>query len=158
MDAGTEAAWSPMNAETWLSVALGEIADHTAEIPGPAANPQIVQYNAVTTLKATSDEVPWCSSFACWVMEQAGAPSTKSMMARSWLNWAGGEMLSLPRFGAIVVLARGAKMSNQGHVGFLVSSRPGRVAILGGNQGDQVSIEWYDESRVLGYRWPKEKE
>jgi hypothetical protein len=35
----------------------------TTEVPGTQNNPRILEYHATTTLKATTDEVPWCSSF-----------------------------------------------------------------------------------------------
>jgi len=31
----------------------------------------------------------------------------------------------------------------------------GRLLVLGGNQGNAVSIAPFDRSRVSGYRWPK---
>jgi len=140
--------------EVWLEIALAELADHVAEVPGVGNNARIVEYHAATKLKATDDLTPWCSSFICWVMEQAGIPSTKSAMARSWLSWVAGGALQLPRFGAITVLQRGEPGSNQGHVGFLVASRGNRVALVAGNQNNRVSIEWAAEGRVIGYRWP----
>ena len=66
----------------WIDIAKGEM--HQAEIPGPMANPRIVEYHATTSLKATFDEVPWCSAFVNWVMEQAGIKGTGSAKARSW--------------------------------------------------------------------------
>ena len=144
-----------MSPDRWLEIAFAELADAVREVPGPASNPRILEYGAVTTLKATSDEVPWCSSFVCWVMEQAGFRSTRSAMARSWLRWSEGADLQLARMGAITILRRGEPGSNQGHVGFLLTARANKVALLGGNQGDSVSVEWFDADRVLGFRWPK---
>jgi uncharacterized protein (TIGR02594 family) len=140
----------------WLEVAFGELADHIAEDPRPGKdNPRIIQYDSATSLKAQTDEVPWCSAFACWCMEQAGIASTRNAMARSWLTWVGGDVIQVPRIGAIAVFARGVPSSNQGHVGFYLAQRSGKVALLAGNQGDAVSVEWARQDHLLGYRWPK---
>jgi len=42
-----------------------------------------------------------------------------------------------------------------GHVGFVAGAdRNGNLLVLGGNQGDAVSINRFSRGRVLGYRWP----
>jgi lysozyme family protein len=72
-------------------------------------------------------------------------------MARSYLAW--GETLSEPRTGAVAVLSRGSDPS-LGHVGFLVGLTPSEAVLLGGNQGDAVSVATFPRSRLLGLRWP----
>ena len=140
----------PQAVPPWLTVALAEIG--TVEMPGAANNSRILDYHRVTTLKAGSDSVPWCSAWACWVMEQAGIRSTRSAAARSWQSW--GEPVS-PRLGCVVVLSRGSNPA-QGHVGFLLDRRDNVLFLLGGNQSDRVCIAQYGTSGVLGYRWPTE--
>lgn len=134
----------------WMEIAEKELGQH--EVAGPQANPRIAEYHQQTSLKATSDEVPWCSSFANWVMIQAGLRGTYSAAARSWESW--GDPLSKPKFGCIVVMKRGT--GGQGHVGFYVGEGPDHVKVLGGNQGDQVSIANFNKQNVIGYRWPRE--
>lgn len=134
----------------WMEVAEKELGQH--EVAGPKANPRILEYHKATTLKATSDEVPWCSSFVCWVMQEAGFKTTRSAAARSWENW--GISLKKPEFGCVVVLKRGT--GSQGHVGFYVGEGSDHVKVLGGNQGDRVSIANLNKSNVIAYRWPKE--
>ena len=42
-----------------------------------------------------------------------------------------------------------------GHVGFAVGKdTAGRLLVLGGNQGNAVSIAAFDVARAIGYRWP----
>lgn len=135
----------------WLEWAQAEIGVH--ETPGPEANPRIVFYDSFTTLKATSDEVPWCSAFACAAVESAYIHSPRSARARDWLSW--GTRLNVPVLGCVVVMGRGSDPT-QGHVGFYLGHSAGLVKVLGGNQSDQVKISNYPQENVLGYRWPKE--
>jgi uncharacterized protein (TIGR02594 family) len=136
----------------WLKIALAE--KRVVEIAGAKANPRIVEYHSVTTLRATSDEVPWCSAFACWAMEAAGVPSPASARARDWLKW--GIAIEAPRPGCIVIVTRGDN-PEQGHVGFWLSEDDEHVFIFGGNQGDMVCTEAFQRSSVLGYRMPERK-
>jgi uncharacterized protein (TIGR02594 family) len=134
----------------WLKLAFVERG--VAEQPGLFEhNPRIIEYHSATSLKATRDEVPWCSAFACWCMEKAGVKSTRSAAARSWLDW--GREVRRPEPGTVVVLKRGDH-SWQGHVGFWIGEDASRILVLGGNQGDEVSQAWYSKARVLSYRAP----
>lgn len=134
----------------WFDIAKGEIGQK--EIPGEADNPRIVQYQQATSLRATDDETPWCASFVNWCLQEAGIAGTNSAAARSFLNW--GREIKEPVPGCIVVLKRG-NSSWQGHVGFYVGTVGDRINLLGGNQGNSVSIKGYRREDVLGYRLPK---
>jgi uncharacterized protein (TIGR02594 family) len=96
---------------------------------------------------------PWCAAWANAVLQSSGIRGTNSLLARSFLGW--GAATSSPREGDVVVMTRGRGRLS-GHVGFFVERQTinGRsyVKVLGGNQGKQVSMAWYPESRVLGYR------
>jgi uncharacterized protein (TIGR02594 family) len=122
------------------------------EVPGKASNQRILEYHKHTRLLAQMDEVNWCSAFANFVMETAGYVGTRSPLARSWLDW--GVKIEQPSFGCIVVLKRGY-LSWQGHVGFLERTvGTDRLRILGGNQGNRVSVGTFRRADVLGYRLP----
>ena len=131
-----------------LQIALKEVGQ--TEISGIGHNPRILEYHKCTTLKATSDECPWCSSFCNWVMQQARLPSTHSAAARSWLNY--GVETQAPKQGDIVVLWRDDPKSFSGHVGFYMEQDQNSVSILGGNQSNKVCISKYPLNRVLSYR------
>lgn len=145
-----------MGAPSWLVAAYEELGVH--EIAGSVHEERIVAYHAATTLQATADEVPWCSSFVSWCCAEAHVQTTRSARARSWLALE--DALDFPELGAIAILSRGGP--DTGHVGFWVGFAPpiransaARHLILGGNQGDKVSVEAFDHERLLGLRWPR---
>lgn len=138
------------NKPIWMDVAEKELG--VAEVPGDQDNPRIVEYHQATTLKATDDETAWCSAFVNWCMQQAKVLGTGSAAARSWLTW--GKKLDIPEYGCICIFSRGTNPA-QGHVGFYVGTDGwSHVKVLGGNQGNKVSVQSYPLSRLLGYRWP----
>ena len=123
------------------------------ETPGAGATSRIVTFGSYTSLKATSDEVPWCSAFANAVMAMAGFKGTGSAAARSWLDW--GKILLTPIVGCVVVFRRGDS-ATQGHVAFCdhADISNGIIRVIGGNQGDSVKVACFPVSSVLGYRSP----
>jgi uncharacterized protein (TIGR02594 family) len=139
-----------MDQPRWLEFAWGDLG--VAEAAGAKSNPNVVRYYAeVGHAAVTDDEVAWCAAFLGACLERAGIRSTRSLMARSYLFW--GEALSEPRPGAIAVLSRGFD-PRLGHVGFLVGTTSNDLILLGGNQGDAVSVQPFPRSRLLGLRWP----
>jgi len=134
----------------WMDLANHELGQ--SEVPGVQDNPRIVEYHSVTTLKATDDETPWCSSFVSWVLEKSGYKSTQDAWARSYLNY--GTKLDKPKYGCLVIYDRGA---GKGHVHFYVREDAEYIYGIGGNQDNTVKLKAYPKSAVLGYRWPVAK-
>jgi len=136
----------------WLEIAFNELG--VEEIPGPEHNPRIQEYLAAVDLPGAEDETAWCSAFVNWVMKQAGHERTGSGAARSWLTY-GNEIMD-PLYGDIVVLWREDPDSWKGHVGFYagMDRKKERIFILGGNQGNMVSVRAYPADRLLQYRRP----
>lgn len=144
----------------WLDIARAETG--VRERSGKEQHEQrIVEYHATTTLGATDDETPWCSSFVNWVMMQAGHRGTNSAAARSWLDW--GRSLDEPRPGAVTVIKRRGQSSDAAtgsasgfHVAFFVAADACSLTLLGGNQANRVRESTYPLERydVRGHRWP----
>lgn len=160
---GTPPAAAPPPASPnapWMQIALAELGIHEDSLPG-RHNQRIVEYHQATSLKATTDETPWCSSFVNWVMKKAGYQGTNNALAKSWLDW--GTAITQPREGAITVIKKKGASSDAAtgsstgfHVAFCINVTPAHIRLLGGNQGDQVKysnfyLSGYD---IKGYRWP----
>jgi uncharacterized protein (TIGR02594 family) len=133
---------------TWMSEARKHIG--LKEIKGTGTNMTIKSW--LSNLRAwwSDDETPWCGTFVASCMKAAGYPLPKHWYrAKDWLNW--GVDIGSACFGCIVVFDR----RGGGHVGFVVGKdKQGRLMILGGNQGDAVSVAPFDTARVIGYRMP----
>lgn len=138
-----------MTEPRWMQIARAEIG--VKEIKGDADNARIVEYHQSTSLHAKDDETPWCAAFVNWVLDQAKLGTTHRANARSFLSL---PNKCEPVVGAIAILTRGNPKGPHGHVGFVVDSSPTMVVILGGNQGDAVSIQAFHRDRLIGCRWP----
>lgn len=145
----------PQNAPAWMFHAFAEYKAGVKEVAGKTANPRIVEYFKATNLGANpiafSDETPWCSAFVNFIMQQSGQKSTRSAMARSWMNW--GKQAK-PEYGAVTVFWRTDPKSISGHVAFYVGEEGSNIWVLGGNQFNSVSFAKYPRQRLLGYRMP----
>lgn len=134
----------------WLETAQKEIGQK--EVKGRKDNPRIVAYHAVTRAGEAADEVPWCSSFACWCFEQNGVRSTRSKSASSWLTW--GKPCE-PQTGCVVVFGKSdPDAKGTGHVAFLLGIDGDRVFVVGGNQQNAVTRAWRKRDAIVGCRWP----
>lgn len=124
------------------------------EVKGPHHNPRILKWWKSIGAPFKDDETPWCGAFVGGVLFEAGIkPVAGGASARSWLKLP--VKLTKPAFGCVVVFWRGSPTGGNGHVGFVVGKdKHGNIMVLGGNQGDHVSIKPFDTGRVLGYRWP----
>ena len=137
-----------MNEPIWITEARKHIG--TTEIKGPENNPEILQWwKDIKRGGINQDSVPWCSAFVGACLEKVGIQSSRFESARSYLQW--GEPLPEAVYGCVVIFSR----TDGGHVGFVVGKdEQGRLMVLGGNQGDAVSIAPFNIMRVMAYRWP----
>ena len=133
------------------------------ETAGAASTPIVVAMLRLDQAWPAGDEVAWCSAFVNLIAWLLRLPRSKSLAARSWLTV--GQPVALERAVAgfdVVVLTRGTGaqpgadvLEAPGHVGFFAGVEPGAggdVWILGGNQGDAVSVALFPRSRVIGVR------
>lgn len=135
----------------WLAEAWRELGQ--SEIAGRRHNPRITaMFKELGHQDHARDEVAWCAAFVGAMLERAGYASTRSLMARSYSKFGAG--LSQERLGAIAVLSRGGDPAF-GHVGFLVGWSGEKFWLLGGNQGNSVSVAAFDRSRLVSLRWPQ---
>jgi uncharacterized protein (TIGR02594 family) len=107
------------------------------------------------------ESINWCAAFINAVLKEMDIPGSDTvsewpLTARSFLRW--GIRVREPSIGDIVIFPRG-KESWQGHVGFYYGTeyRNGRkfYQILGGNQGNAVTIELFPARSAISIRrWP----
>lgn len=98
--------------------------------------------------------LPWCGDATESAIKNSlkgepfeGKMSENPYWARNWLEFG----IQCPVvYGSVVVFSRGAG----GHVGFAVGEDNNDYYVLGGNQGNTVSVVRIDKKRLLGARWP----
>ena len=136
------------NKPRWLTKAESYIG--LKEITGPHHNPQILKFWEEIKLGGINDdETPWCAAFVGGVLEESDIRSSRSGMAKSYMNW--GTELKKPTIGCVVVFTR----KGGGHVGFVEGvDKNGNLYVLGGNQSDTVSVKLFKTDNVVSYRWP----
>jgi len=123
------------------------------ELPGAPTAPFIAKWLQQLGAWWRDDETPWCgTAVAAWMKACGIEPAKAWYRAKGWLDW--GTAIAAPAVGAVVVFER----VGGGHVGLVVGKdQAGRLLVLGGNQGNAVSIAPFDPARVVGYRWPAER-
>lgn len=139
-----------MSEPRWLTIARGYIG--TRELAGPATNRTIAGW--LVKLKAwwTGDEVPWCGVFCAAVMQEAGLPYPPTYpRAKAWAEYGANLRSTHVAPGAILVFSR----DGGGHVGFYVGEDATAYQVLGGNQGNAVSITRIAKNRCIAIRWPR---
>ncbi|WP_158638005.1 TIGR02594 family protein [Sphingomonas ginsenosidivorax] len=128
----------------------------TREAAGSANSPTILGWakrlgTRVLGMIYNADSVPWCGVFVADCLQQDGiVPAAIAVRATSWSAW--GQALRPERLapGAVLVFAR----PGGGHVGFYIGEDPTAYHVLGGNQGDAVTIARVAKARCIARRWP----
>lgn len=142
------------------------------QLPNGKANPKVnAMFEAVTTLSTPYDcrKTPWCAIFMNWLFKRLNIPGTNSAMARSFGDSRNFVRIDKPFIGCVVVLWRPASKErpyddgSTGHVGMYAGETATHVLILGGNQGDAISIAKFPKNRLTskhgdcGYFMPRGK-
>ncbi|MEM1371120.1 MAG: TIGR02594 family protein [Pseudomonadota bacterium] len=146
----------PAGSPPWLVIARGYLG--LQEYRGRRHNSTIVNFWKDLGLHFRDDETPWCAGFLNAVVKEAGYPIPPKYRAAAlgW-RWTGtGVRLKGPALGAIMDMTRPGRPGS-GHITFVAGrTRSGKIAGLGGNQGNRVSINPYDEhARDARYYWPE---
>lgn len=138
-------------AERWIGL---------KEFPKKRSNPFVLGMLQLDQSWPEDDEVPWCSAFVNFVCWQLRKVRSKSLRARSWLLCGTPVAKELAKIGwDVVILA--ATGQNQpgpeiiaapGHVGFFAGYVEDHVYVLGGNQGNAVSVAPFPVASILGVR------
>jgi len=124
------------------------------ETPGAKHTPAIMAWamnlgSKVLGIAYGADEIPWCGLFVAQVMAEAGFKSPPiAVRAKAWATW--GDPAPAVE-GAILVFQR----PGGGHVGFYAGETKTAFLVLGGNQGDAVTMAYIAKSRCVAIRWPK---
>lgn len=122
------------------------------EFAGRGNNPLIMDWVfevGEKTLGApyTADETPWCGLFMAVCAKRAGVEIPRiALRARSWAVY--GNPSPRPSLGDVLVFGR----QGGGHVGLYVGEDKHAFHVLGGNQGDAVSIVRIAKGRLLAAR------
>jgi uncharacterized protein (TIGR02594 family) len=138
----------------WLRAARAKLG--TREAPGAANNPTIMGWakrlgTKVLGIVYNADSTPWCGVFAAICVQEDGlAPPPIAVRARAWATWGLNIRPELVAPGAVLVFER----PGGGHVGFYVGEDRTAYHVLGGNQGDAVTITRILKTRCVARRWP----
>jgi len=120
----------------------------TTETAGNVNNPVILSWAAECGLPSyNADSIPWCGLFIAVVAKRCFKKiPANALWARSWLAF--GDMCD-PELGCVLVFSR---EGGGGHVGLYVGQDSDCYHVLGGNQGDKVSITRIKKDRLIGSR------
>ena len=153
-------ATNGMSELAWVELARSFLG--LREIKGSEHNPEIIKFwKDIGINWAKDDETPWCAAFAGAILKRSGLNFVQTGLARNYLDFVkvtkSGQMLKQPAYGCLAIMWTGSKTGQTGHMGFVVGEvkgDPNRLLLLGGNQGDKVSISAFPKSQMLGYIWP----
>jgi uncharacterized protein (TIGR02594 family) len=123
------------------------------ELPGPASQPRIAQAIRVSAdwLNPDDSKTAWCGCIrGLWGLETGTGVPTAHYRAASWLMWGRIILRSEAQQGDTVVLHR----TGGYHVALLdhFSCDGKSVWLLGGNQGNAVTVAAYDVAKIEGIR------
>ncbi|MEM1370591.1 MAG: TIGR02594 family protein [Pseudomonadota bacterium] len=142
-----------LSAQPWMHEAKRLLG--TKEYAGDANNPIIMDWADNLDIHYTGDDVPWCGLLVAHCLN-FGAPDDPQdfnrLAAREWRKYARSVD---PQLGALLVIWRGSRDGWQGHVGFYVGEDAEAYHVLGGNQGNSVSVVRIAKDRLLDARYPK---
>lgn len=125
----------------------------TTEVAGAANNPVILQWAVECGLGKIykQDSMPWCGLFVSICLQRASRHilySWDNLRALKWAGW--GFPANRAMLGDLLIFQR----EGGGHVGFYVGEDAHAYHVLGGNQGDKVSIVRIAKQRCVAISRP----
>jgi uncharacterized protein (TIGR02594 family) len=129
----------------------------TTELPGRGSNPIILEWAREVGLGRvyTADAVAWCGLWMAVVARRAGKPvPANPLWALNWARW--GQDGGQPELGDVLVFVRnyteGGVKRVGGHVALYLGEDKTSYHVLGGNQGDAVTITRIAKDRLRACR------
>jgi len=139
-----------------VSLALKEYG--VQEVVGKGSNKTIIAWRdelnhaGVKISGYSDDDIPWCGLFAAIIVFRrigdAAEVVKDPLWARNWEYY--GNKVTTPGLGDILVFVR----DGGGHVGFYIGETSDAYLVLGGNQGNRVSITSISKTRCIAKRRP----
>lgn len=125
------------------------------EVPGAKSNPTIISWaqklGGWIAGYYTNDDIAWCGLFQAHCFGSTLPFEHLPSNPLGALNWSSlGKALKVPSLGAVLTFTR----QGGGHVGQYVGEDASAYHVLGGNQGNSVSITRVDKGRLEAIRWP----
>lgn len=116
------------------------------EKAGSSDNPTILAWARELGIKDyTADSIPWCGLFIAIIAKRADKTVVdQPLWARNWSNF--GKKRDIAMLGDVLVFKRS---NGAGHVGLYAGETKTKYYVLGGNQGDKVSIVPILKSRLI---------
>ena len=121
----------------------------TKEIVGKQHNKKILEWAEAIGLKSvyTNDEIPWCGLFIAYCCHAQGLDVVKHpLWALNWNKF--GNVAQVPMLGDVLTFTR----NGGGHVGIYVGEDTDFYHVLGGNQGDAVTVSRIAKTRLYRAR------
>ncbi|PQL90571.1 PAAR-like protein [Apibacter adventoris] len=146
----------------WMNVAIQEIINYGGKNES-SIDSRIRQYHKEGGGLTAGSGTAWCSSFICWVLENSNPKykSPHSAGSRDFLTHSSVEGCDV-FFGAIAVFSdcdsTGTNIKSSGHVTFVFGKlldKEDTYAVLGGNQGDMITLS--PNYRFHGKAFPMNK-
>lgn len=122
------------------------------EISGKDSNPDILAFFKELGYDWVNDDstTAWCSAMMSYYAKKCGYEYNTSLSARGWLKMP--VRVLKPQIGNVVIFWRESPQSWKGHVGIFIAQDINIIYVLGGNQGNSLSIAGYPRDQLLGYR------
>lgn len=119
-----------------------------------ASNPEILGWAEDLDLAYGDDDIPWCGLFVAHCIGSTLPDEPLPANPLGSRSWEAFGVPVEPQKGALLTFWRESKRSGLGHACFCQEVTESHFVVVGGNQGDQVSVTRVAKDRHVGSRWP----